>query len=250
MTTAQPRLRMFAGPNGSGKSTLKKVLPEKLLGVYLNADELEQLIRERGRLQFSGFEIQRDQSLPESIGQFLRESTLLKLAGLTSTVDSINATPDFVDFSRVEVNSYVASVIADFLRRCLLKQHSSFTMETVMSSVDKVCLLEEAQSRGYRTYLYFIATDDPTINVSRVLNRVRMGGHPVPEEKIVSRYVRSLDFLIPAVRHTNRAYIFDNSADGRESTLIAEITDGKLVEIKSPQIPEWFRTAMLAKIRS
>lgn len=32
---------MFAGPNGSGKSVLKSYLPEPLLGVYLNADEME-----------------------------------------------------------------------------------------------------------------------------------------------------------------------------------------------------------------
>ena len=32
---------MFAGPNGSGKSVLKSYLPEPLLGVYLNADEIE-----------------------------------------------------------------------------------------------------------------------------------------------------------------------------------------------------------------
>jgi predicted ABC-type ATPase len=32
---------MFAGPNGSGKSTLNTVLPRRLLGTYLNPDELE-----------------------------------------------------------------------------------------------------------------------------------------------------------------------------------------------------------------
>ena len=41
MSDEVPRLRMFAGPNGSGKSTLKTVLPPKLIGVYLNPDEIE-----------------------------------------------------------------------------------------------------------------------------------------------------------------------------------------------------------------
>ena len=41
MIPETPRLRMFAGPNGSGKSVLKAYLPEPLLGVYLNADEIE-----------------------------------------------------------------------------------------------------------------------------------------------------------------------------------------------------------------
>lgn len=103
-----------------------------------------------------------------------------------------------------------------------------------MSSVDKV-VSGSAQSQGYRTYLYFVATEDPAINVSRVQNRVRMGGHSVPEEKIHSRYYRCLNLLLPAIRLSNRASQIDNSADGSESTWIAEITDGKLIEIKTAQ---------------
>jgi predicted ABC-type ATPase len=43
-----PRMRVFAGPNGSGKSVLKSYLPEPLLGVYLNPDEIEAEVKEQG----------------------------------------------------------------------------------------------------------------------------------------------------------------------------------------------------------
>ena len=36
-----PRLRMFAGPNGSGKSTIKRELDAKMLGAYINPDEIQ-----------------------------------------------------------------------------------------------------------------------------------------------------------------------------------------------------------------
>jgi len=55
VTNSIPRLRMFAGPNGSGKSTLKRYLPEKLLGVYLNPDDIEQEIRRLGFLDLSSY---------------------------------------------------------------------------------------------------------------------------------------------------------------------------------------------------
>ena len=119
-----------------------------------------------------------------------------------------------------------------------------------MSSPDKVKLLEQAQQLGYRTYLYFIATDDPAINVSRVQNRVHLGGHPVPEDKIVSRYHRSLDLLMSAIQHTNRTYIFDNSGHNQERTWLAEITDGRVLEIKTDRVPAWFTKAVLDKIPS
>ncbi len=60
----------------------------------------------------------------------------------------------------------------------------TFTFETVMSHPDKIELLHKAQQSGFRTYLYYVATEDPEINISRVENRVSSGGHPVPREKI------------------------------------------------------------------
>ena len=72
-------------------------------------------------------------------------------------------------------------------------------------------------------------------------------GHPVPEDKIVSRYQRSLDLLMQAVLSTNRAYVFDNS---EKLTWLAEITDGKMLEMKTNQIPLWFTRALLEKMQS
>jgi predicted ABC-type ATPase len=110
--------------------------------------------------------------------------------------------------------------------------------------------LTQAQEAGYRTYLYYVATDDPEINVSRVANRVALGGHAVPEDKIVSRYHRSLALLMDAIRHTNRAYIFDNSGDHADGahTWLAEITDGRTIVLKSDRVPGWFNHAVLNKI--
>jgi len=89
-----------------------------------------------------------------------------------------------------------------------------------MSHHSKADLLAQAQAAGYRTYLYFVATEDPAIDISRVCNRVALGGHSVPEDRIEPLYHRSLGLLMDAIRLTNRAYIFDNSGDstGREHT--------------------------------
>ena len=76
-----------------------------------------------------------------------------------------------------------------------------------------------------------MATEDPAINVARVQQRVRNGGHSVPVDKIESRYIRSLALLNEAIAHTNRAYIFDNS--NHRHLLVADITAGKRVEMKT-----------------
>jgi len=239
---------MFAGPNGSGKSTLKSYLPAELLGVYLNPDEIEDSIRRCGHLDFRDYGVH----IPgDEARSFVSRSALLQNEGMTGEAGRLVFSADSIEFRDVPVNSYFASVIVDFIRKKLLEQKMTFTFETVMSHWSKVDLLAKAQTSGYRTYLYYVATDDPAINVSRVANRVALGGHAVPEDKIISRYHRSLDLLMEAIRHTNRAYIFDNSSDNadRAHTWVAEITEGRKLEIKSDRIPGWFERSVIKKIR-
>lgn len=248
MSESTPRLRMFAGPNGSGKSTLKSYLPVTLLGVYLNPDEVEADIRTLGFLDLSAYGVKAG---AEDGRAYFMGSSFLKDAGMDGQAGKLRCEDGVIAFDKVAVNSYFASVAVDFIRQKLLEQKDSFTLETVMSHESKVRLLAQAQAAGCRTYLYYVATDDPAINVSRVANRVKLGGHAVPEEKIVSRYHRSLDLLIEAIRHTNRAYIFDNSSDNADGkhTWLAEITDGTRLELKVDCVPAWFRHAVLDKIQ-
>ncbi len=234
-----PRLRMFAGPNGSGKSTIKDMLPRQLLGVYINADDMEQAIRRDGCLDVAAFGVE---TTSDEILKFFLNSSFLASAGLLDAAKRLRFHDGKLDFAGIEVNSYFASVAGDFIRHKLLAAKVSLTFETVMSGPDKVAFLKKAQQEGFRTYLYYVATEDPEINVSRVSHRVKVGGHPVPEDKIISRYHRSLGLLADAVSHTDRAYIFDNS--GRERVLIAEVTAGDMLEMKSDGMPNWFKTAL------
>lgn len=238
-----PRMRMFAGPNGSGKSTIKSVIRPELLGVYVNPDDIEDELRAQGFLDLRAFGVSTTQ---EEALAFFRCSELLEKAGLLAVAESLRLDGSKLSFHAVEVNSYMASVTADFIRHKLLETGTSFTFETVMSSADKVTFLEKAQLEGFRTYLYYVATEDPVINISRVRNRVKLGGHPVPEDKIVSRYGRSLGLLADAIRHTNRAYIFDNSR--WQHIWLAEVTDGKVLEMKSDSMPTWFKRAVWDKL--
>jgi predicted ABC-type ATPase len=125
------------------------------------------------------------------------------------------------------------------IRQQLLANDISFTYKTVMSHESKVTFMQLARNKGYRVYLYFIATEDPDINVSRVNVRVAQHGHSVSHEQITDRYYKSLQHLKPAVKKTNRAYLWDNS--GEAALLIAEITDGQDVNVfDTDKVPNWF----------
>lgn len=197
MSEPTPRLRMFAGPNGSGRSTIKEVIPDEWLGIYINPDEIEKGIRRDGFLSLADFSVA---TTGETLVAFLNASQLLAKANLLDQVGMLTLQGQRVVFGPVTVNSYWASVLADFMRHQLLAAGVSFTFETVMSSPDKVDFLCKARAQGFRTYLYYVATEDPAINIERVRQRVASGGHPLAEDKIVSRYHGSLALLVTSRR--------------------------------------------------
>ena len=178
---------------------------------------------------------------------FFRESALLASLSLGDQARQLEFAGGRLEFRNAEINSYFASVLVEFLRQRLMAANATFTLETVMSHPGKAALLKEAQLAEYRTYLNYIATDDPAINVSRVRARVRQGGHDVPEDRIENRYHRSLDLLIEAIRFSSRAFIFDNSGENQSHSWLAEITDGKELEMKTSQVPAWFKRSVLDK---
>lgn len=238
MSDAIPRLRMFAGPNGSGKTTVKSTLgkPESWFGLYINPDELEAVIQKTGFLPVEPLGLKFGLS---DLQSYFAASTFLAMVGMADAAKAIEWADGCLDFRGLTFNSYHASVLSDFLRRQALQAGLSFSFETVMSAEDKVELLNEAQTRGYRTYLYFVATENPAINIQRVRTRVAAGGHDVPEDKIVSRYHRSLELLKKAIPFTDRAFLFDTSEE--EAWYFAEIIDGDRIELQSDEIPSWFQ---------
>ncbi|MEI7912364.1 MAG: hypothetical protein WCK77_22255 [Verrucomicrobiota bacterium] len=97
-----PRLRMFAGPNGSGKSTIKSVLPPELLGVYINPDEIEEDIRQRGFLDVRTFGVE---TLPEEILPFFSNSALLCKSGMSEEARHLFFADGKLSFTAVSINA-------------------------------------------------------------------------------------------------------------------------------------------------
>lgn len=245
MKVHTPRLRMFAGPNGSGKSTVKAQIDPGLWGRFVNADEIEAALRKTGSFVFDEWNIHTSKN--ELRDWFENSWVAAKRPNWKSEVADLNFENNRLQTANVALDSYFAAVLAEFLRVKLIEQKVSFTFETVMSDASKVRFLREAQSAGYRTYLYYVATRDPLINLSRVANRVQNGGHPVPDDKIIERYWRSLDLLWPAIEASDRAYLWDNS--GSSAQLFAEFDQNQLIA-RATQIPNWFLSAVLDKMLS
>lgn len=123
-------------------------------------------------------------------------------------------------------------------REELLTQNAGIAFETVLSAPDKLDFIARAKAAGYFVRVFFIGTADPRINAARVAGRVMGGGHTVPIEKIVSRYVRSMANLSAVVRLVDRAYVYDNSVENVDARLCVRTQDGLLRKIYGV-LPEW-----------
>jgi predicted ABC-type ATPase len=113
-------------------------------------------------------------------------------------------------------------------RHQCLADGRSLAFETVFSAPEKVSYVRAAVRAGYFVRLFFIATEDPAINAFRVAHRIMEGGHGVPIEKIVSRYVGSIVNCAKVANEVDRLYLYDNSEEYADPLLTLRARDGRI----------------------
>jgi predicted ABC-type ATPase len=137
---------------------------------------------------------------------------------------------------------YEAARLANALRRALVARGESFAFETVFSDPvgDKVAFLEEAAGCGYVVALCYIGLSSPDQSIERVAMRVSQGGHDVPDEKLRTRFPRTLRNLQAAIVRLPHVLIHDNSDLNVPYRQVAVFDHGQLRHLQEP-IPEWLR---------
>lgn len=144
----------------------------------------------------------------------------------------------FGDWNDSDAVLKAANYCAELREKCLAEK-KSFVFETVFSAQDKINFVIRAKEAGFFIRLFFISTSNPTINASRIANRVMKGGHDVPIMKIITRYYKSIRNCKTVVSIIDRLYVYDNSIDDADARPLFRLSEGQIVKQYTTNIPEW-----------
>jgi predicted ABC-type ATPase len=96
--------------------------------------------------------------------------------------------------------------------RELAAKRIDFAFETTMASRSFAPWLKELAASGYEIHLVFLWLPTADLAVQRVRERVRAGGHDVPEETIRRRFVRGIRNFVGLYRPLAASWrVYDNS---------------------------------------
>ncbi|TKB97447.1 hypothetical protein [Pedobacter cryotolerans] len=244
----QPKLRIFAGPNGSGKTTLFDSIQSIYFStrLFINADNLEQFYKKSNFINLSEFEIS---CTAEEFNNFCLHSGLYKKAFFNIENWNLAVKSNVIvkanDNLETVFNSYHFAIIADFIRHTLIQNKQSFSFETVFSHHSKLDLIDFAHQHGYKVYLYFIGTETPLMNLERVKDRIKKGGHAVEDEKVKKRYFLTMGLLAEMIQKANETYLWDNS--GLKHKYLGKLKNG-YAEFEHISVPRWVDTYILDRV--
>lgn len=158
--------------------------------------------------------------------------------------DSVYINPDIVaqerfgDWNSLEAIKKAVIYCEEWREQCLV-EHKSLIFETVLSAKDKIDYIERAKKAGFFVRLFFVCTNSPAINASRIAHRVMKGGHDVPITKIISRYQKSILNCRYIATKIDRTYLYDNSVENADASILLRLSDGIVVKRYIEQLPEW-----------
>lgn len=91
-----------------------------------------------------------------------------------------------------------------------LSNNLTFTQETTLAGHRTEKTVKRARKQGYYITLYYVGLNSDKESILRIANRVRKGGHNIPEEDVIRRFGNRFDDLKKILPFCDKVIFYDN----------------------------------------
>ncbi len=116
-----------------------------------------------------------------------------------------------------------------------LEKGVNFTQETTLSGKKTLRTIIRAKEKDYFIRLYYVGVSTAEESVLRIKNRVRKGGHNIPDEDVLRRFEKRFEDLAKILPYCDEAHFYDNENGFTE---VGEYRNGNIT-VQDGYVPDW-----------
>ena len=165
----------------------------------------------------------------------------LDLPNLGIRINSDEIAKGLGDFNSRKIQIQAGRIAVKQIKQCIV-DGICFNQETTLAGKWMLKQLELLKANGYYINLHYIGLESVTLAISRVIQRVREGGHNVPVELIKKRFVDSRNNLVLCLDYIDSITLYDNSGNFRRICL--KYSDNKMLFLAN-NMPEWCKPVLV-----
>ncbi len=118
----------------------------------------------------------------------------------------------------------------------------SFTQETTLSGYKTEATARQVKELGYHVRLFYVALDTAAESLARIENRVRRGGHDIPQDDVLRRFGGRWEAVAKVLPYCDEAELYDND---NGFVKVAEYRNGELRPVGQAS-PQWLKDLQIA----
>lgn len=134
------------------------------------------------------------------------------------------------------IDQMKAGKMAIKLRKECVDKGIDFNQETTLTGNRILKFIDFIKEKGYKIHMFYVGLDSDEIAKKRIAERVKKGGHGIPDNVVEKRYIETLQNLKVVLPKVDQVEIYDNSIC---YNLIAVKQDGA-IKLYSKNLPKWF----------
>ena len=120
------------------------------------------------------------------------------------------------------------------IRDCITR-NVSFTQETTLSGYKTEATAKQVKELGYHVRMFYVGLDTLDESLLRIQNRVRRGGHDIPNDDVSRRFSSRWEALAKVLPYCDEAEFYDND---NGFVKVAEYRNGEFRTV-GKHTPNW-----------